>query len=237
MYSRTLNGQEYSFGVSGKLIRNTLVMYDRETGSLWSQLLGQAVDGPLAGTSLEYVPAVHTTWADWRRQHPNTLALVKGFVGHRDAYAGYFRSGDAGVIGETFRDDRLETKALVIGVASGDSAAAYPFSVLNQAPVVNDRVGDLPVLVLFDPATGAGRVYDRRVGDETLSFRLQGPALIDEATGSTWQPETGRALDGPMAGMSLTRVKSTASFWFGWKDWYPATRVYGLDVAPPEAGS
>ncbi|MBI3286672.1 MAG: DUF3179 domain-containing protein, partial [Chloroflexi bacterium] len=35
MYARRIGGEEYTFGVSGKLIMNTLVMYDRQTGSLW----------------------------------------------------------------------------------------------------------------------------------------------------------------------------------------------------------
>ena len=63
MYDREIDGQEVSFGVSGKLIMNVLVMYDRETDSLWSQLLGQAVAGPMKGTKLEFIEALQTTWA------------------------------------------------------------------------------------------------------------------------------------------------------------------------------
>ena len=36
-------------------------------------------------------------------------------------------------------------------------------------------------------------------------------------------------MSGPLAGKSLERLKSTRSFWFGWKDFYPATAVYGID--------
>ncbi len=61
MYSRIIDGEEYTFGVSGKLIRNVLVMYDRQTDTLWSQLLGEAVEGPLVGTKLEFLPAFQTT--------------------------------------------------------------------------------------------------------------------------------------------------------------------------------
>ncbi|HAG55000.1 MAG TPA: hypothetical protein DCL17_01190 [Dehalococcoidia bacterium] len=49
-YSRELGGRVYEFGVSDKLIMNALVMYDRETRTLWSQFLSQAVMGELAGT-------------------------------------------------------------------------------------------------------------------------------------------------------------------------------------------
>ena len=63
MYAREINGERYEFGVSGKLFRNVLIMYDRQTKSLWSQLLGAAVDGPLKGTRLEMLAASFTTWA------------------------------------------------------------------------------------------------------------------------------------------------------------------------------
>ncbi|NDJ87438.1 MAG: DUF3179 domain-containing protein, partial [Chloroflexi bacterium] len=52
VYARDLNGVVYDFGVSGKLIMNTLVMYDRQTESLWSQILGEAVEGDLRGEVL-----------------------------------------------------------------------------------------------------------------------------------------------------------------------------------------
>ncbi|HSR32601.1 MAG TPA: DUF3179 domain-containing (seleno)protein [Anaerolineae bacterium] len=51
--------------------------------------------------------------------------------------------------------------------------------------------------------------------------------MTDAETGSTWDGLTGQAIGGPLIGKRLARVKSTASFWFGWKDWYPETRVYG----------
>ena len=65
MYAREIETQTLTFGVSGKLIMNALVMYDHETGSLWSQFLGQAVRGQLAGTKLEFIPALMTDWATW----------------------------------------------------------------------------------------------------------------------------------------------------------------------------
>ena len=63
MYSREIDGKVYDFGVSGKLIMNVLVMYDRQTKSLWSQLLGKAVQGPLKGTELDFLPSFQTILA------------------------------------------------------------------------------------------------------------------------------------------------------------------------------
>lgn len=230
MYSREIDGEEFTFGVSGKLIMNVLVMYDRQTNTLWSQLLGEAVEGPLKGTKLEFLPSWQTTWEDWKTQHPDTVALRKGFSSGREPYASYFNSSAAGVIGETISDDRLYVKEFVIGVEHQDEAVAYPFSVLNDEPAVNDVVGDVPVLVTFYADTATGVVFERTLNGQILTFS-GGPDLVltDQETGSTWDGRSGLATDGPLAGEQLTRIKSTRSFWFGWKDFYPETRVYGID--------
>jgi len=236
VYSREVGGQEYTFGVSGKLIMNALVMYDRQTDSLWSQILGEAVAGPMKGTKLEFVPALHTTWADWKAEHPDTLALVKGYSGAYDSYTGYYQSSQAGVLGETTGDDRLYVKEFVVGVEQNGEAAAYPFGALNAQPVVNDVVGGVPVLVVFDADSGTSAVFDRRVDGQTLTFSAGTGAtasvapyvtLTDAETGSTWTGMSGLAAAGPLAGAQLVPVKSTRAFWFGWKDWYPDTRIFG----------
>jgi len=230
VYSRIVDGEEYTFGVSGKLIMNVLVMYDRQTDSLWSQLLGEAVEGPLQGKKLEFLPSWQTTWGDWKARYPDTLALVKGYRGSGDPYDFYYSSNDAGVIGETTRDGRLYVKEFVIGVEHESDPVAYPFSVLNDQPVVNDVIGDLPVLVVFNADTGDGVVFERVVEGQVLVFNLASEfTLQDEQTGSIWNGRTGEAMAGPLAGHALGRVKSTRSFWFGWKDFYPETRVYGVD--------
>lgn len=228
MYSREIDGKEYSFGVSGKLIMNVLVMYDRQTESLWSQITGEALSGPLKGRKLEFVPALHTSWAEWNSLHPGTMALVKGYAGARDAYTAYYQSSQAGVLGESRSDDRLYIKEFVVGVERNGEAMAYPFSALNAQPVINDLVGGLPVLVVFHADGGASAVFERIVNGQTLTFSAQdGVTMTDAETGSTWWGLTGIATAGPLAGLQLTPVKSTRSFWFGWKDWYPDTRVFG----------
>ena len=230
MYAREIDGKEYTFGVSGKLIMNVLVMYDRQTGTFWSQLLGEAVEGPLKGTQLEYLPSWQTTWSDWRSDHPNTVALAKGLRGSTDSYQSYYFSSQAGVIGETTHDDRLYIKEFVVGVDWNGEQVAYPYGKLNDTPVVNDAVGGTSVLVVFQAESATGVVFDRNVDGQLLTFELENSdslTLVDTETGSTWDGLRGLATDGPLAGTQLQRVKSTSSFWFGWKDWYPNTRVYG----------
>ena len=133
------------------------------------------------------------------------------------------------MLGETRRDDRLYVKEFVIGVEHNGEAVAYPFGALNEQPVVNDVIGGMPVLVVFNAGTGTGAVFERATGGgQTLTFSVkEGLALTDAETGSTWTGLTGVATDGPLARTQLAPVKSTSAFWFGWKDWFPDTRVFG----------
>jgi len=231
VYGREIEGKEYTFGVSGKLIRNALVMYDRETESYWSQILGEAVAGDLQGTKLEFLPSWMMSWKEWKALHPNTQALDKGGRrGGRDSYTGYYQSGSTGVIGETHQDDRLYAKEFVIGVELDSEAVAYPFSVLNEEPLINDEVAGIDLLVVFNPDSAASAVFNRQVDGETLTFAKTADPLIimDVETGSEWNALSGQAVAGPLAGTSLERIKSTAVFWFGWTDFYPDTVLYGV---------
>jgi hypothetical protein len=241
VYARFIDGTEYKFGVSGKLYRNGLIMYDDVTGSLWSHIAGEAVVGELVGTKLELVSAVHTDWATWKGLHPDTLVIAKSKSPYqrdasgRDPYEGYYQDQSAGVLGWANQDERLPVKQHVIGLRIGDQAKAYPFLVLNDEPVVNDEVAETPVVVFFHRWSAAGAVFDRRLGDRTLTFRLVDGAdtepftVVDRETGTRWQALTGEAVEGPLAGEHLADIPATEAFWFGWVDHFPETLIYGED--------
>ena len=73
--TKTADGR-MRFGVSGLLYNSDVLLYDRPTHSLWSQILGKAIAGPLKGLSIDMLPAAHTTWRDWKRRYPETLVLT-----------------------------------------------------------------------------------------------------------------------------------------------------------------
>ncbi len=234
MYAREIDGREHTFGVSGKLIMNALVMYDHQTRTLWSQFLGSGVQGDLAGTELEFVPVTHTTWAAWKEAHPDTKVLDKGGRYRRDSYTSYYGSGSAGVLGEATKDDRLDRKDLVVRIDLDGNAKAYPFEELLRQPVINDMVGGRDIFIYMDRATETALAYSRVVDGRMLTFRLQnagsGPQarLADDETGSSWIALTGVAIEGPLKGQVLERAPSHLSFWFAWKDWNPDTELYEL---------
>jgi hypothetical protein len=230
---RTVAGEVTVFGVSGKLWRGDLVMYDRATGSLWSQLLARAVRGPRTGDRLALLPSRLTSWRTWREEHPDTEVLLppphSNTVRGRDETHSYFRSSaghDGRLIGYGGEaDGDPYSRSLVVGVTHGGVARAYPFGAVREAGVVNDSVGGLPVAVTVTPA-GSMAAYVRRVDGETLVFEAVDEELM-AAGRSRWRRATGRAVDGPLAGTTLERANGKPPmFWTGWESFHPDTEVY-----------
>ena len=234
---RRVDGRETTFGVSGLLFRNDLVMYDAATDSLWSQVAATAIRGELTGETLELVPSTLTTLGEWRETHPETVVLRpppdSGTVGdagpsNYDKYPyGAYRTDERIGLGGEY-EGALHPKTTVIGVTDGDEAVAYPLSLVQEAGAVNDRIGDLPVVVA---ATGEGTLvaYVRRVDGEATPFeRVDGTHL--RAAGSRWRVADGRAVDGPHEGATLSRANEVSPlFFFAWKEFNPETTVYGVE--------
>lgn len=214
-----------TLGVSGKLVRNSLIMYDHETHSLWSHLTGSAIQGPLAGSRLTLLPATETRWGTWKKSYPTTLVLPHDYPGQRDVYARYYARGDAGILGRKHNDSRLAPKDVVIGVRVMDVPKAYALDTVVNAKLVNDTVDQVP-LVVFATSDESASVFERTLNGQTLTFAAVGGAIQDRETSSTWDPVTGAATAGQLAGQHLMSVPATTSFWFGWFDFFPGTALY-----------
>ena len=156
-----------TFGVSGLLYNSDVLLYDRATQSLWSQIKQMAVAGPMHGARLKSVPLEHTTWADWRTRNPDTqvLSTATGFARDydRDPYAGYEKI-ERLMFNVEHRDDRFSLKEWVLGLEIDGVQKAYPFSVLARAAgdsgSVTDTVGKRVVRVQFDRSHRTARAFD-----------------------------------------------------------------------------
>jgi hypothetical protein len=233
---RQVNGETTTFGVSGLLWKSNLVMYDELTGSLWSQVAATALRGEKAGSRLDLVTSTITGWGEWQEVHPDTEVLLppphSSTVVGDDALRNYnvnpytqYENNDRIGISRTQHDERLHPKAIVVGITDAGEARAYPLSAVQEAGVVNDRVGELPVVVTTD-GTGNLVAYERVVDGGKLRFHA-----VDDRTlmagGSSWRRSTGEALDGPHEGTTLERANDRSPmFWFSWADVFPETGVF-----------
>ncbi|MBI3049979.1 MAG: DUF3179 domain-containing protein [Acidobacteria bacterium] len=230
MYARQVADRTLTFGVSGMLYRDGLVMYDRQTDTLWTQVDGRAVRGPLAGRQLELVPAVHAMWKEWLALYPRSQVLRKRGA-FRSPYDDYNRDPRRlGITGRPNPDSRLPGKERILGVRVGNAAMAFPVRTVRAARLAQAEVGGLPVILVAAGPNLPVLAYERRAGSRELTFRLAtdgGQSVLrDVETGSTWEIASGTATAGPMAGARLTRATAYPAFWFGWRGYFPATRVW-----------
>ena len=105
-----------------------------------------------------------------------------------------------------------------------------PFDELSITRVVNDVVNDVPPLVTFDDGANTGVVFSPTVDGKLLGFQrfetTGGFLMEDLETGTVWDPLTGVALEGPLAGAKLEQVASHYKFWFAWRDYRAETELY-----------
>ncbi|MGH7342857.1 MAG: DUF3179 domain-containing protein, partial [Candidatus Rokuibacteriota bacterium] len=157
VFERAVDGTTLDFGTSGKLYKSDLVMYDRQTHSLWAQMEGRAIVGTRAGTRLKLVPANTLSFEEWRTMHPNGKVLSRD-TGHtraygRNPYASYDQPQLGPFLFQGQLDPRRPPKERVVGIALGATARAYPWPVLVEQRVVHDRLGDHALVILYQPGT------------------------------------------------------------------------------------
>ncbi len=163
-YLATFNGKGLSFGVSGLLYNSDVLLYDRQTESLWSQMLSQSVTGPMSGAKLKMLPLTHTSWADWKQRHPETLVLSRqtGFDKDydRNPYAGY--ENEEGIYFPVKkRSGRYHPKEQVLGLEVAGHYKAYPFAELSRTEgTISDEFAGKRFTIQYDGQHRSGRIID-----------------------------------------------------------------------------
>jgi hypothetical protein len=243
--NRRVNEQTLRFGVSGLLRNSDLVMWDRQTESLWQQITGEAIVGELAGTQLELIPTPIISWKEFREAFADGEVLSRE-TGQERAYGtnpyALYDSEARPFLFSGEIDDRYPAMERVVGVTVREENKAYPFSVISRERAVNDSVGGEPVVVLWGAedtasaldaseiaegrAVGTGVAYLRSVDGRVLTFEAAGDDLFhDKETGSTWDL-LGAAKDGPLAGTQLEPAVHTNHLWFAWAAFNSESPVY-----------
>jgi hypothetical protein len=247
VFDRVVDGVTLDFGTSGKLYKSDLVMYDRQTHSLWAQMEGRAIVGERAGTRLRLIPANTIAFEDWKTAHPDGKVLSRETDHQRrygvNPYESYDQPATRPLLFHGEPDRRRPPKERVVGVRIGDTARAYPWPVLAQRVVVHDVLGTEPLVIFYRPgalsaldeaqmdrsrAVGATGVFSPLVGGRALTFEAAGRDVRDRDTGSTWDV-LGRAVAGPLRGKALRPIQHVDAFWFAWAAFNPSTSIHGQD--------
>ncbi len=250
---RATDGRTYTFGSSGLLYRSNKLMYDHQTHTLWNQLTGEPVLGPLAGSGARLVemPLVLTSWRAWVWEHPETKVLDVR-TGHDRvylpgaAYGRYFASPDT-MFPVWRRSRALPAKARIFALRVEGVPKAFAVDALAARRVVNDTVGRMPVVLIaaretvkvtgehvrgqLDRVRAPAVTYS--AGAEVRAFARGGerftigpvPGIVLDASGRPWRV-TEDALVGPY-GLRAPRVPGFLAYWFAWYAFFPQTLIYG----------
>lgn len=113
----------------------------------------------------------------------------------------------------------------VIGVVWDGQAKAYRYEDVIQTTVINDTLGDVPVLIWAQD--GKFHTYIRRVEDQVLTFALDDEGkLVDVETGSEWDVVRGFAPAGQLRHQALQPLPNLTAFEDHWWDFYPESTLY-----------
>jgi Protein of unknown function (DUF3179) len=242
-FDRRIAGRVVTFGTSGKLLYSNLVMYDRQTRSLWPQLAGQAVAGVLTGTRLTAYPVQTLAWQDWLADNPHAWVLSNQTGYDRsygfNPYGGYDQPNSQPFDLDRPADPRLPPKTRIVALGGDHDPVAITLDTLTARHVITLRVAGQNVVIwalpglrsaLDMPDLEAGRTIaatgalDPHWHGRLLHFTPRGTQFIDAETGSHWTV-LGRAVGGPARGARLQTAHYTDTFWFAWAAYQPHTRI------------
>jgi hypothetical protein len=230
-YESGVGGRRFTFGTSGLLYRSNKLMFDEETGSLWSSLEGVPVVGTLVDTGLQlpFRSVVTTTWGEWKQDHPTTtvLSLETGYernYGEGVAYRDYFAT-DRLMFEVPRVDTRLRNKAEVLVLRPetiGKNALPVAISVerLRREPVFAFEAGGRNFVVITSKA-GANMLFER--GAHAFVPRAPNGEVRD-TTGKRWSVSADSLVS--ETGERLSRIPAHRAFWFGWVAQYPQTVLH-----------
>lgn len=249
VFDRRLAGGILDFGTTGLLRMSDLVMYDRQSESWWQQFTGTAIVGEFTGQKLQRIPSSIISFESFAESAPDGRILNRDTGMSRpygqNPYPGYDDINSSPFLFRGSTDSRLKPMERVLGVSIADQHKIYPFSSLENKPIVEDRVGDTEILIVNSGQllsaldqreisesriVGQINAWQRRVkdSDQSLSFNFDSGVLKDTETNSTWNA-LGISTAGPLEGQRLKSVDSGVHFAFAWMAFNPQTSIYQSD--------
>jgi len=232
VWQAALEGRTLRFRLAGINNQNFL-MQDEETGSWWQQITGMAIAGPLKGHRLTRLLHDEVAFRIWAGEHPASGVLVPDADSAWIEFSDNWEENTARypVPTRARLRDSLPPRTVMVGLDLEGDSRAWTMEALERQQVIIDRVGGRSVVVILGDDGKSVRAFAPEVDGRFIElFVLPGSAPLrfrDGTTGSTWDFR-GVAIDGPLAGKQLQPLGVIKDYWFNWKHYHPAGRLYNL---------
>lgn len=245
------DGKDYllDFAVSGILLNDDMIMYDKQTNSWWDEHMGEAIVGELAGTELKVMRAQIISAKEFFEKYPDGKILSpKGIkiIDKKSEYPPFYTNKDNENSDTTFFisekvDSRLPPLERVVDVNVMDHTTIYPFAALGRIGVINEFFNNLHFVIFYhnqvvsvsnkeklsnSQFNGSAMVFRSLVNGANYTFYKKGNYFYDDQTESTWDI-TGYCLKGSLKDKQLMFLPNSNHFAFAYLAYFPDAQIYG----------
>lgn len=229
----TAGHADSSYGVSGLLYNSNLLLYDRETGSVWSQLLELSVFGDRSGEKANNIQVLETSFKTLKAMYPDAIVMTRN-TGHVRGYDEYpygdYLDSNEFLFRVGRQDNLMHPKQRVIGIHDGTTSKVYQLGGFGlSTKTINDQFGSQSIVVVGNSALSYAAIYSRVLSDgSVLSFEpIQDalPNVMSDTEGNIWDI-FGTAVSGPRVGAQLESVNSYTAMWFAWVAHFSTVELY-----------
>lgn len=192
---------------------------DATTQSWWRQATGEAVAGPRKGETMKEVSCVQVTLRKWFELYPDAVVMQPDAASMANYGEGKFERGENknGLTGTN--SDSWKDKSWVVGVQVGGASKAYDWNRLKEQRVINDQVGDTPIVLVLCSDQQSFAAFERPAASER--FTIQDDTL---SSAGKFYDFSGRELAAP--GQHLRKLSAYQEFWHSWRAFHPETKLH-----------
>lgn len=221
VFEPSVNGKPENFRLVGMDHFNAM-FEDKSTKTWWRQATGEAVAGPLKGSTLPELESIQVTASKFFWQYPfgKIMQADLSSTVFYDSLARFERGKSKGKLTRT---DSLswKEKSWVVGIEKDGASKAYDWIDLKKKRIINDKIGNVPIVLVLSNDTTSFSAFQRPSENEIFSIRndtLLTAKHSYDFSGQNFAKDS----------TSLKRINAYQEFWHSWRTFHPGTQRYEL---------
>jgi len=219
VFEPVVNGSPENFRLVGMDHFNAM-FEDTSTKSWWRQATGEAVAGPLKGSTLPEIESVQVSASKFFWMYPFG-AVMDADETSTQYYDSLARFEKGKSKGELTRTDSLswKDKSWVIGIEQDGVSKAYDWIELKEKKIVNDKLGNVPIVLVISDDSQSFAAFLRP--SESEMFTVHNDTL--HSAKATYDFSGKLIMTDSTSVSPLKRIIAYQEFWHSWKTFHPST--------------